>query len=419
MANLIDKVIITKDLKAVANTIRKGDEYAAQRLEDLSLAVSNGIDENIWAASNIYQIIEPNDIITSYQNQHVTDKFLSWLELVRNVLIFAPLVVTWYGVSQAVDSYHQLISADRAQQQTPFLYLWQDGFGHRLPDYLKLSSLAIADFGILAAVFLLTFGVYFISNIAKSRHERDAEDLRSKLTHALSGATLYLQTKNQQQPTGIIAQFEESRKQFAATITELLARITTLATLQEQSIQTFVQFKSDLSTNMSSMSNSAADMKNSTGALQRSIAELLTPTRTLATQQTALVGSIQSAVTLFKEQIAAQAEVIKEQKSSGATLNQVLTSLKTTVDQGKIAAKEMGEFTNRQAGLVTAQTGLVAAMERERDELAKLANNVYTASESLTKFVAETAHFSRELNAINVNMDQIVRRLAALAAGRP
>src|SRR5437763_1093240 len=99
---MMDATQVRTNLEAVANQVEASDKGAADRLRELSYAVKGGPNADAWAASNIYQIIEPEQIIERYKTQRKTESTISILEWVRNSLIFAPLVVTWFGISQAV-----------------------------------------------------------------------------------------------------------------------------------------------------------------------------------------------------------------------------------------------------------------------------------------------------------------------------
>src|SRR5260221_12586600 len=60
----------------------------------------------------------------------VFSRGLAWglIEVARNVLGFAPIAVTWFGLSTATDAYQKLISEKPDLVTRPFLLLWQEGF---------------------------------------------------------------------------------------------------------------------------------------------------------------------------------------------------------------------------------------------------------------------------------------------------
>src|SRR5713226_8317366 len=121
---MIDNIGVKRDLGELADKIKDRDEKAASRLRALGEAVGGGSNADAWATTDIHQMIETDAIVERYKRQQKPDKIVVRLELARNTLIFGPLIVTWYGISQAVSAYHDLIGKDQGQANLPFLYLW-------------------------------------------------------------------------------------------------------------------------------------------------------------------------------------------------------------------------------------------------------------------------------------------------------
>src|SRR6184192_3914564 len=76
--------------------------------------------------------------------------FWGLVEVARNVLVFAPIALTWYGLSTATDAYQKLISAKPDLVTRPFLLLWQEGF--EAVGVLKFSTLAIIDASLIGVL---------------------------------------------------------------------------------------------------------------------------------------------------------------------------------------------------------------------------------------------------------------------------
>ena len=70
----------------------------------------------------------------------------SWIwgifEVARNVLVFAPIAVTWFGLSRATDAYATELAAKPDLASKPFLLLWEQGFGGA-PGVITFSTVAI------------------------------------------------------------------------------------------------------------------------------------------------------------------------------------------------------------------------------------------------------------------------------------
>ena len=198
---MIDTSSVKDSLVTLAKKIESTDYAAAVRLRLLGDAVEGGPYAKGWGASDIYKLINPDLIVERYRSQHDSARvwLIELLELARNVFIFVPIIITWLGISQATSKYHELLSQclnkcpDQVSQ--PFLYLWEQGFGGRLPDVLRLSNIGLIDATILAIIFALTFIVTLLSNASNREQDLRAERLHGDLVHAIAGASLCLLDK--------------------------------------------------------------------------------------------------------------------------------------------------------------------------------------------------------------------------------
>ena len=359
MINMINPDEVRTSLEALANTFEAGDPKGANRLRNLRSALSKSGNADAWGSADIYRLIAPDLIIERYKSQRTTDTLLIILEWLRNCLIFAPLVVTWLGISQAVQQYNVLIKAEPNQITQPFLYLWQNGFGSRLQWWDTLGGIATIDFTLLGVVLLLTIFAYTLSSTVKLSREREAEQLRSELIDTIAGAALCLTTRNWQQPTDFVARFDQSAKFFKESIEQLLIRIENLATMQQKDHQMFSDFRRDLATIMSGVSSAVTDLKSSNDALRRSMASLVAPVNEVSNHLGPLGTSTQEAVNLYRAQIASLDKVVNSLQLWGNNLQGVLGKLDTTVRTATAMATSISNFTEQ-------EKVLVETMEKER-----------------------------------------------------
>lgn len=405
MLNMINPTEVRTNLEALANKFEANDANGAVRLRNLSSAVGNGPNADAWAASDIRQLIEPELIIENYKSLRKTDGAIAVMEWVRNTIIFAPLVVTWYGISQAVDKYNELVHADQNQITQPFLFLWQNGFGNRLAGWQTLGSLAIIDFVLLSIVLGLTIAVYSLSNGIKLKRELEAVQLRDKLEHTIACASLCLTTKGWQEPTNLITRFNQTSTQFNQVIGQLLVQIEGLARRQKDDFQTFVDFKKDLVTIMTTVSTSVTELKNSNDALRRSMGALVTPAAEVSKNLGAVGESAENAVTLYANQITALEAVVKSQQEWGANLQGVLTNLGAIVQTALDMTQKVDTFTVR-------ETQLVAEMANERNSQAQISGQLQVASRSLQDAAKHIEACLNELRANTIYVEQMARRAA-------
>ncbi|MEU4807160.1 hypothetical protein [Actinosynnema sp. NPDC023587] len=106
--------------------------------------------------------------------------FADRVEVVRTILLFLPLLVTWGGIYFAVRAYRELLGAPQAEQalfaDASFLQMWTRGFGDRT--WVTLDVVALLDFCAILAVV-----VFYVGGTSLQRRAADAEE-RNRLLGA-------------------------------------------------------------------------------------------------------------------------------------------------------------------------------------------------------------------------------------------
>jgi hypothetical protein len=143
----------------------KNDPY----LEGLRAAIESKKDLHIWAE------LDPND----YLPHPITTAAFAKARLVRiftvirNVLVFAPVALTWAAVSAATSGFSEYIKNNGADVVN-FLDFWQNGYGI-LGNEWKIGNVARLDFMIVVIVIALTL---YVSQVGHTVEEikNSAED---------------------------------------------------------------------------------------------------------------------------------------------------------------------------------------------------------------------------------------------------
>ncbi|RAQ97662.1 coiled-coil domain-containing protein [Thermogemmatispora tikiterensis] len=194
---------IQVELRDLEDEIRTFDEAGADRLAAVQAALTGQASPSAWSGVDLHSYIAPGLIAAAYRQQQRPDRpLLRVLEGLRNVLVFVPIMVTWYGIAQASNAYHDLLRPCLQQRSLcppdagqPFLYLWQQGFDGRLAPLWSLSSVGFIDASLLLLVFLLTLSVLLLERRGERRREWSAILFEGRLTHAVSEAALVLHSQ--------------------------------------------------------------------------------------------------------------------------------------------------------------------------------------------------------------------------------
>lgn len=192
----LDPAEIQKHFEQLAAEVAPWAAETAERLRALAIAVASDDPPVEWAGVNLYRFFDPDALMESFPARATLLTWIRWVETVRNVLILAPVLVTWYGISQAVSAYHALVAHSLATATTraalPFLFLWESGFEGRLPAWLTLSRVALYDSILIFLVLALTLLVYGSTSLADGRGRAATTDLGRRLRLALGDAERWL-----------------------------------------------------------------------------------------------------------------------------------------------------------------------------------------------------------------------------------
>ena len=134
-------------------------------LNGLVTAIENKKDLHIWAE------LDPTEYLPHPEAKagSATDRLVRLLTVIRNVLVFAPVALTWAAVSEATSGFSKYI-AENGADVVNFLDFWQNGYGI-LGEEWKIGNVARLDFIIVLIVIALTLYV--------SRGSYKAEVLRN------------------------------------------------------------------------------------------------------------------------------------------------------------------------------------------------------------------------------------------------
>lgn len=132
--------------------------------------LSNSLREKknlqIWAAMNPVEYL-PQPEITEGAS---IAKWARLLTIIRNVLVFAPVALTWAAVGQATSAFSRYVD-DNGADVVNFLDFWENGYGY-LGSEWQISHVAFLDFVIIMIVIVLT--------LIASTFGKKATDLQSK-----------------------------------------------------------------------------------------------------------------------------------------------------------------------------------------------------------------------------------------------
>lgn len=154
-------------LEHLQSWARKADVVNTPYVAGLTTAISAKKDLHIWATLEPFQYL-PYPVIKVGAR---IARLVRILTVLRNVLVFAPVALTWAAVGEATSGFAAYVKENGANVVN-FLDFWQNGYGY-LGSEWRIANVAQLDFVIILIVIALTIYI----SVAGSR----AAEVQAKL----------------------------------------------------------------------------------------------------------------------------------------------------------------------------------------------------------------------------------------------
>lgn len=149
------------------------DAIVTSLLEDLSQMS----ELSSWASLPTIELLPP--INAPKADAKIT--LANRIAIIRNILVFAPVALTWIAVSKATAAFGAYTSANKSAVVN-FLEFWQNGYGVLAKEW-TIGQIAFTDFAIITLVIILSLTVSFMeiqhkkmlsTDVARRENERIA-----------------------------------------------------------------------------------------------------------------------------------------------------------------------------------------------------------------------------------------------------
>lgn len=357
---------LQSDIKAFVQKLREDgiDELSARRLEQIASDIQN--DASYWVHNNIYDAFNATALIdharATYQRRA---GWVTLLEVLRNVLILMPILLTWYALSQASLAYLEALHRAPELIEKPFLLLWEEGFAGHLGNFLgqplTFSRVAALDSALIGIMLLLTLVVMIRGSYQSENALRRAVELSAELDDLLWRASRLMDD----------------------------ARWKKLATSEERSLallESLERFTENFEIRRAELDRVIELENQRMGALgevrQKSVDELADVTGQLHGAARDLSASAGQMVQAMQGMQALKDETARLNEAH-ARLEALLQNLNPTFGAFEEAARRLGEVEER----TTAE--LAQSLEQDHTRAAELADSVRSLNRSVRELVSE------------------------------
>ncbi|MFI6630764.1 hypothetical protein ACIBI7_17990 [Nonomuraea fuscirosea] len=349
----------------------------ADQLRSLSGAVEEPAAGERWCEVDLFAAFPPEETVRPVSHGSKRTSILNLFDLVQPVLVFLPILITWFGLHRATTAYGEAVAAGGAETaRRPFLEMWQQGFDGRLTAILRFDSVALATLIAIALLIAVTLLDRLLRRRDENKAESQAEELRRRLRAALTEATLTLGQVRLASP----ARFQAELTKSAMEISEVGS---TLRRLQEQVVSSLEASMESTRTAMESLTEATADIQAAAWKLDEHLESV--------TAATADLTQTVDRTTYAIDKVGERAE-----SAMGQVGERLGVLVADSTDRVRVA---MEEATTRAGATVRDTTkeldGQVGKLTERVDELATVAGGIPSAMDGLHRAVAEVTSMTQ------------------------
>ncbi|MGD9894534.1 MAG: hypothetical protein AB7U18_24870, partial [Dehalococcoidia bacterium] len=271
---------------------RLHDADSKRHLLTLAAAIDGDADQaDRWSQVEPQRLLDANELAHEVIEPSRSPRWIEIVELFRNAIILAPILLTWFGIHVAVNAYSDLLRERPEASEQTFLYLWQQGFDGRLTAWWAptLGELAIYDVILIAIVIGATVVVGFVNHWLEEQRTSRIESERRAIRALLGDASLALAARRPKDMGAAVGRLEDLAVHMLEDMDAQRRQAIEYAQLQTRQAEVLTEFAQSLPELVADMRGSAAKLNEGTGQLSAEIGRI---DAALAAMTRAMVGSL-------------------------------------------------------------------------------------------------------------------------------
>jgi hypothetical protein len=377
------------DLRGLAATLSRVDAPSAERFERLAEAMIDPVERDRWADVDLRRAFHTERLAHIYaihREGGEAPPVVDFVDKLRNVLVLAPIMLTWAALAEATRAYSKFIAQNPEQIGTPFLLLWQRGFGGQASWHSpSFAALAITD----ALIILVIISLTFFSHGRREEHDDNimatARDFQAHLDNALGDATIRLAIARTMRPNVIAESIEQVAGRFEASAQELLTRLRmehdrldAIAQRREREFSDFAVFASGMRAGAEESHRVLLELRQISAGLNRALEDLIGEVGMASEQQRgllAVVAGLERSVAGTTQSDAALARSIADAaRGLAESSDRAIAGAEQAARAGQVASEAVRSIAEVAVTLSDGQTRIESVIAEESAANARLAH---------------------------------------------
>lgn len=388
---------VSAEISGIAASLDDVDPRSSARLRDLGTALTSSQGRGRWTDVDLPQAFNTDRLSFIYALRREGGYAPASIEVadkVRNVLVLVPILLTWAALAEASVAYNRFIDKNPEEAGTPFLLLWQRGFGGESgilsPTF---STVAIIDAVVIVAMILLTFYTHGRKERQEDAISDTAAGFQAEFDNVLAEATVLLAGDRANRPMQLTQSVDRLANRFERSSQELLTqlqvehdRIDSLASRREREFADLGMFATSMRGGAEEMHRLLVDLRQVSSGLQTALEDLASDVSATTDQQRSMLAAVTNLERMTASSIqsdqAASRQFSLAASNLAETADKAITGAESAAQAGRIASdavRGMGDIIKR---LTTSQESIDRRLSGDMEATGKLSDSIRTSTTS-------------------------------------
>jgi methyl-accepting chemotaxis protein len=406
---------ISTEINGIGASLADVDPRSAARLRDLGHALTNEEGRQRWSDVDLSRAFNTDRLSYVYALRREGGFAPASIEVadkIRNVLVLVPIVLTWAALAEASLSYNRYIEENPAEAATPFLLLWQRGFGGEGGWFsTSFSTVALIDAVVIIVMILLTLYTHGRREKQEDLVSDTSAAFQAEFDNVLAEATVILAGDRSNRPAQLTDSVERLADRFERSSQELLTqlqvehdRLGNLAGRREKEFADFAMFATGMRSGAEEMHRLLIDLRQVSAGLETALEDLSSEVSGASDQQRSLLTAISNLERMTSSSIQSDQAVTRQlslaANNLAETADKAMSGAEAAAQAGRIASDAV-----RGIGEVVRQLG--ESQERVEQALAGDTEANARLAEALRSSTAGAQATTRILNDIGGGLARI------------
>jgi len=416
---------IARSLTDIANSLDGVDDRAAERMRTLARAITTDDGRQRWSEVDLRRAFNTERLAYALALEHegsYAHSRIATADRIRNVLVLAPILLTWFALAEASRAYAAYIELNPDEVRQPFLLLWERGFGGQASLFApSFSVVALIDAVLIAIIIALTFYAHGRREARESKVDLTAERFQADIDNALAEASVALAVDRGSRPALLARNVERLVDRFDQNSQELLTRLRVehdrleqLASRREREFADFGVFASGMRAGAEETHRLLVELRQVSAGLQTALEDLTSEVSQSVDQGRTLLRAVQGLEQITVSSMQSDQTHTRQLATAATALTQAadkgMAGADAAAQASRIATEAVRGISAIAHDLVASQTRMERAVSEEAEANSKLSEALRT---SASGFAAST----RSLGEIDSSLASLKDDLSRLAAG--